>query len=277
MSQDPDPSVAYAHSTFQLDSEDAEIANVLIQEAMRGDRFECRKPPLLMRGDCLELMGLLPDNSVDLIISDPPSGCTDGDGDAHLNLNKMWAQYNRVLKPKGTVVLFACAIRGNHRESSFLAKLITSNAEDFRYHMVWHKNTMTNPTNVGQRVLPLRDHEDILVFYRQPGTYNPQMTKKTGNKNGIGEKEKYSRSVIEGFKPIPRPFHPEERNQYLCWNTWSRCIRISQTWYLIIRWEVEVLVWLLSRIVVDLSGSKWIHCTIHTLRLVYPWFNLAYR
>ena len=178
---------------------------------MRGDRFECRKPPLLMRGDCLELMGLLPDNSVDLIISDPPSGCTDGDGDAHLNLNKMWAQYNRVLKPKGTVVLFACAIRGNHRESSFLAKLITSNAEDFRYHMVWHKNNMTNPTNVTQKVLPLRDHEDILVFYRQPGTYNPQMTKKTGNKNGIGEKEKYPRSVIEGFKPIPRPFHPEEK------------------------------------------------------------------
>ena len=212
MSQDPDPSVAYAHNTPQLDSEDVETANVLIQEAMRGDRFECRKPPLLMRGDCLELMGLLPDNSVDLIISDPPCDPMEGDMYLHLkNLNKMWAQYNRVLKPKGIVVLFACATRGNHRESSFLAKLITSNAEDFRYHMVWHKNNMTNPTNVTQTVLPLRDHEDILVFYRQPGTYNPQMTKKTGNKNGIGEKEKYPRSVIEGFKPIPRPFHPEEK------------------------------------------------------------------
>ncbi len=212
MSQDLDPSVAYAHNTPQLDSEDVETANVLIQEAMRGDRFECRKPPLLMRGDCLELMGLLPDNSVDLIISDPPCDPMEGDGYLHpKTLNKMWAQYNRLLKPKGIVVLFACATRGNHRESSFLAKLITSNAEDFRYHMVWHKNNMTNPTNVTQTVLPLRDHEDILVFYRQPGTYNPQMTKKTGNKNGIGEKEKYPRSVIEGFKPIPRPFHPEEK------------------------------------------------------------------
>jgi len=182
-------------------SDDAEIANVLIQEAMRGDRFECRKPPLLMRGDCLELMGLLPDNSVDLIINDPYIRSDRSDP-----FHSMWAQYNRVLKPKGIVVLFACATRGN---PSFLAKLITSNAKDFRYHMVWHKNTPSNGTE--GRDQPLRDHEDILVFYREAGTYNPQMTKKNGNKNRIDEKEKYPRSVIEGFKPIPRPFHPTEK------------------------------------------------------------------
>ena len=214
MSQDLDPSNAYANSTPPLLSDDAEVAKALIEEAGRGDRFDCRKPPLLMRGDCLELMRLLPDNSVDLIINDPPYGCTDNEWDTLLDLDEMWAQYNRVLKPKGIVVLFACATRG---ESCFLAKLITSNAKDFRYHMVWHKNTPSNGT--AAKFQPLRDHEDILVFYRQAGTYNPQMTKKTNATKGRNydfyggksEIELHPRSVIEGFKTIPRPFHPTEK------------------------------------------------------------------
>ena len=204
MSQDLDPSIAYASNTPPMLSDEAQVANVLIEEAKQGNRFECRKPPLLMRGDCLELMRLLPDNSVDLILNDPPYGCTENKWDALLNLDEMWAQYNRVLKPNGIVVLFACATRG---EGCFLAKLITSNAKDFRYHLVWHKNNVTDPTSAQYK--PLRDHEDILVFYRGSGTtYNPQMTNKTIQ---FSRKQNYPRSVIEGFKVVNRPTHPTEK------------------------------------------------------------------
>ncbi|WP_421788039.1 DNA-methyltransferase [Hyphobacterium sp.] len=119
----------------------------------------------LWEGDCLALMPQIPDGAVDLVLCDLPYGTTQNRWDSVIDLDRLWAEYRRVLKPGGTVVLTAQGV--------FTARLITSNEAGFRYKMVWEKSKATNFLNARRQ--PLRKHEDICVFYEAPGTYNPQM------------------------------------------------------------------------------------------------------
>ena len=118
----------------------------------------------LLNGDCLELMKTIPAGSVDLILSDPPYGTTDCKWDSVLPFNKLWEQYDRVLKPNGAVVLFAA--------QPFTTQLIMSNRQAFRYCWYWVKNQPTGFTFA--RYQPMRKVEDICVFYKKMPTYNPQ-------------------------------------------------------------------------------------------------------
>ena len=118
----------------------------------------------LLNGDCLELMKEIPDGSVDLILCDPPYGTTDCKWDSVLPFDKLWEQYDRVLKPDGVAVLFAA--------QPFTTQLIMSNRKAFRYCWYWQKN---NPTGaIFAKKQPLRCIEDICVFYRKTPIYNPQ-------------------------------------------------------------------------------------------------------
>lgn len=125
-------------------------------------------------GDCLDVMGSLPDGSVDLVCADLPYGTTACRWDAVIPLEPLWAHYRRVLKPKGAVVLTAC--------QPFTTQLIVSNPKWFKYGLVWEKNRLTNFYNA--RYQPGKVHEDVIVFspaaasYSRRGnmTYNPQMT-----------------------------------------------------------------------------------------------------
>ena len=119
----------------------------------------------------MELMKTLPDDSIDLILNDPPFGCTDNKWDVILPLEEMWKEYDRILKPSGIVVLFACSDSTDH---PFLGRLMMSNTKDFRYTLVFQKSNHSNLFLANKR--PLRKHEDILVFYKNPSlvTYNPQ-------------------------------------------------------------------------------------------------------
>ncbi len=119
----------------------------------------------LLEGDCLELMRLIPSQSVHLILCDLPYGTTQNRWDSVIDLNRLWLEYRRVLKPNGVIVLTAQGI--------FTAKLILSNEEWFKYKIVWEKSKSTNFLNAKKQ--PLRKHEDICVFYTKPPTYNPQM------------------------------------------------------------------------------------------------------
>lgn len=119
----------------------------------------------LLHGDCMELMKEIPDGSVDLILCDPPYGTTKAKWDSVLPLPEMWAEYNRILKPDGVAVLFAA--------QPFTTTLINSNRQAFRYLWVWVKNKPVGFLNA--RKMPMRTHEDVLVFYRKLPTYNPQM------------------------------------------------------------------------------------------------------
>ena len=105
-------------------------------------------------GDCLELMKDIPDGSVDLILCDLPYGETRSGWDKVLDFEKMWDQYNRIIKPVGAIVLF-----GNE---PFSSRLRTSNEALYRYDWKWVKNRATGFANCNYR--PMRLYEDIMVF-----------------------------------------------------------------------------------------------------------------
>jgi site-specific DNA-methyltransferase (adenine-specific) len=112
----------------------------------------------------MELMKEIPDGGVDMILCDPPYGTTDCDWDSVLPFDKLWSEYDRILKPDGVAVIFSA--------QPFTTKLIASNLKAFRYCWYWLKN---QPTGfVFARYQPMRRVEDICVFYRRMPTYNPQ-------------------------------------------------------------------------------------------------------
>lgn len=112
----------------------------------------------------MKLMKDIPDKSVDLVLCDPPYGTTDCSWDSVLPFDALWAEYNRIVKPDGAVVLFSA--------QPFTTALIQSNRKAFRYCWYWLKNQPTGFTFA--KYQPMRKVEDVCVFYRQHGTYNPQ-------------------------------------------------------------------------------------------------------
>jgi len=118
----------------------------------------------IIHGDCFDIMPLLPDNSVDMILTDPPYGFTNCKWDCCFPLDALWEQYNRILKPNGAAVIFAA--------QPFTARLITSNIRQFRYVWYWLKPYATGFAFA--KFQPMRKVEDICVFYRKMPTYNPQ-------------------------------------------------------------------------------------------------------
>lgn len=115
--------------------------------------------------DCLEYMPLIEGGTVDLILSDLPYGITECEWDKVIPFDALWAEYKRIIRPNGAVVLTS--------KQPFTTDLICSNREWYRYSMVWLKNISTGFLNA--KVMPLQAHEDICVFYQHKPTYNPQM------------------------------------------------------------------------------------------------------
>lgn len=138
----------------------------------------------LFHGDCLEVMKDIPDKSVDMILCDLPYGTTYAKFDKVLKNNKkvgqyslidldnLWAEYKRIIKDDGAIVLFG--------SQPFTTTLISSNLEWYKYSWIWQKNKGAN--HVAIKYQPLKIHEDILVFSNAgvntgattPIKYNPQ-------------------------------------------------------------------------------------------------------
>ena len=116
-------------------------------------------------GDCLDILPTLPDDSIDMVMVDLPYGTTACKWDSIIHLDFLWEQYNRICK-KNAAMLFTSA-------QPFTTTLASSNINNFRYEWIWEKPQGTNPMNA--KVMPLKSHENILVFYRSKPTYNPQM------------------------------------------------------------------------------------------------------
>ena len=143
----------------------------------------------VVQGDCLEVMQHIPDGSIDMILCDLPYGTTQNKWDSVIPLNKLWEQYERIIKNNGAIVLTA--------QGLFTAKLILSNEKLFKYKIVWIKSKPTNFLNAKKQ--PLRKHEDICIFYKKQPTYNPQMTEGLPYDKGI-RKDQFSGSYGD-FKP----------------------------------------------------------------------------
>lgn len=143
----------------------------------------------VIQGDCLEIMKLIPDKSVDMILCDLPYGTTQNKWDSVIDLQILWLEYERIIKDNGAIVLTSQGV--------FTAKLILSNEKLFKYKITWIKSKPTNFLNA--KIQPLRKHEDICIFYKKQPTYNPQMTPGEPYDKGI-RKDQYTGSYGD-FKP----------------------------------------------------------------------------
>lgn len=116
----------------------------------------------LFEGDCLEIMKQIPDASIDLVLCDLPYGITQNKWDSEIPLSSLWLDYLRLCR--GAIVLTAA--------QPFTSRLVMSNPEIFKYSWIWRKEAGTGLLNAKKQ--PLRNHEDVLVFYKSQPTYNPQ-------------------------------------------------------------------------------------------------------
>lgn len=121
-------------------------------------------------GDCMKVMPTMPENSFDMILCDLPYGTTENPWDSLLPLDQLWKEYKRLIKKNGVIVLTA--------QTPFDKVLGASNLSMLRYEWIWMKNRATGFLNANK--MPLKTHENILVFYEKLPTYNPQKT--TGHK-----------------------------------------------------------------------------------------------
>lgn len=184
----------------------------------------------LIKGDCLEEMKNIPDKSVDLILCDLPYGITAIDWDCILPYNELWAQYKRIIKPTGNIVLFSSGL--------FTISLISSNIKDFRYKLIWKKNVPTGMSSSKYR--PMKYYEEICIFGNSKATYNPIMKERVGvgkscynyehycgNNNHINLNKKHKKydpdwvqpSDVLEFNVVPNrngKLHPTQKPVELC-------------------------------------------------------------
>lgn len=120
----------------------------------------------IYNNDCFEIFKELKDNSVDMVCVDPPYGTTSIKWDNILNFTKMWKELNRIVKPKGNILVFG--------SQPFSSLVVTSNLKQFRYELIWNKNKCGSPGLA--KIRPQKVHENIMVFSQESGcTYNPIM------------------------------------------------------------------------------------------------------
>ena len=120
----------------------------------------------LIQGDCLEEMKSIQDKSIDMILCDLPYGTTYNKWDERINLNLLWEQYKRIIKDNGAICLFA--------QIPFSITVGSSNIKWLRYEWIYEKGIATGFFHA--KKMPMKAHENILVFYKHLPTYNPQFT-----------------------------------------------------------------------------------------------------
>ena len=121
----------------------------------------------LYHGDCLEVMDKLIEEGikVDMILTDPPYGTTACKWDSIIPFDEMWERLNKLIKPNGAICLFS--------QTPFDKALGASNLKMLRYEWIWEKDAGTGFLNA--KKMPMKNHENVLVFYKKLPNYNPQM------------------------------------------------------------------------------------------------------
>ena len=165
-------------------------------------------------------MSLMADGSVDAIITDLPYGVLNrknkaAEWDRRIPFAPLWEQYRRITKPDSPIILFA--------QGMFTAELIRSQPDLWKYNLVWMKDRVSGHLNANR--MPLRQHEDIVVFYKKLPVYHPQMSYKPGTEKIIPEAcsksgrpttvmaMKPTRSHISDWKWEPNEMKEKEINE----------------------------------------------------------------
>jgi len=139
----------------------------------------------LMQGCCLQLMNKIEDKSIDLILADIPYGTTQCKWDSVLDLGEMWMHLKRVIKPNGAILLFA--------QLPFDKVLAASNMSMLKYEWIWEKTAATGHLNA--KKMPMKAHENILVFYNKLPNYYPIKTTGHVRKSAIADRGKLESEV----------------------------------------------------------------------------------
>ena len=176
-------------------------------------------------GDCLELMPkFVDDKSVDMIFCDLPYGTTACKWDTIIPFDKLWSEYERIIKDNGAIVLFGA--------EPFSSALRMSNIKRYKYDWVWKKNNVTGFANA--KKMPLKNIENISVFYKKLPTYNPQGLIKIdkNHKNSISHKTNKDEgiSTINGgrFKDGYKQEYTNYPRQILEYNRPSKTLHRTQ-------------------------------------------------
>lgn len=143
----------------------------------------------LMQGDCLELMKNIPDGSVDMVMTDMPYGTTACKWDTVVDLDALWIEIKRIVKPNAAIVMTA--------QQPFTSVLVTSNVGMYRHQWVWNKNNSAGFATA--KIRPFAICEDVLVFGKNKVNYYPQM-----RKGKLRKKGGYSSSDNYGIKPTSK-------------------------------------------------------------------------
>lgn len=120
----------------------------------------------LYHNDFFNVLPQIPDKSIDVVFSDLPYGSTKCKWDTPINLIKMWEELNRIIKPRGVIILFG--------QTPFDKILGASNIKMLKYEWVWEKTSATGHLNA--KKMPMKAHENILVFYKKTPKFYPQKT-----------------------------------------------------------------------------------------------------
>ena len=126
----------------------------------------------LYNDDCFNVFPKIADKSIDLFLLDLPyankkfGNCTACKWDKPVDLQKMWIEIKRTMKPTAMVVFFC--------NTKFGFALIESNPKWFAYDLIWKKSRKVGFLSANKQ--PLRQHENIYIFKDKTGTYNPQKT-----------------------------------------------------------------------------------------------------
>lgn len=147
--------------------------------------------------DAFEGLKLIPDKSVDMVFTDPPYGTTRNEWDVPVDFELFWQEIKRITKRGAPILMFS--------QLPFTAKAVMSNPQMFRYEWIVEKGAATGFLNA--RRMPLKAHENVLVFYDSLPVYNPQKTEGKAYKRGCnGTSDNYNY-----FKPIKEHSYPAER------------------------------------------------------------------
>jgi len=124
----------------------------------------------LLQGDCLEIMKNIPDKSINMILCDLPYGTTSSKWDNVIPFEKIWEQYERIIKDNASIILFSSGL--------FTIDLIQSNRKHFKYKLIWKKNVPTGMSSAKYR--PMKYYEEICIFQYGKPLYNPILKPRVG-------------------------------------------------------------------------------------------------
>lgn len=154
----------------------------------------------LYLGDCLEVMKKIPDRSIDMVLCDLPFGITQNKWDKVIPFEKLWKEYDRIVKENGAVVLFA--------QMPFTAELVHSNLKNFKYMWTWYKHYCRGFLNAKKQ--PLRTTENICVFYKKQCIYNPKMRNGKLRQKGNSVKQRGCYGKYKAIKKVNDEYYPTD-------------------------------------------------------------------